>query len=307
MLEKANHSTIARLFDDSIKILGENFNKDSILLFISDAAPYMVKAARAIQIFYPKITHVTCLAHGLHRVCEQIRSLHQNVDRLIANIKKVFLKAPSRVEIFRSMEPDLPLPPQPIITRWGTWLEAVQYYANNFEKIVRIFDSLDEEEAAAITLSRNLLRDKKIKTDLIFISSNYGFLTESIRKLEKTNISLDVQLDVINKAAEIINAVSDSEISKKIKTKIASVIGKNEGFATLKLISASLSGIASNDILNEKYTIKEILAFKFAPISSVDVERSFSMYKNVLRSNRQSFLFENLREIFIIYCNKNLN
>lgn len=93
VLEKANHSTIARLFDDSIKILGENFNKDSILLFISDAAPYMVKAARAIQVFYPKITHVTCLAHGLHRVCEQIRSIHQNVDRLIANTKKVFLKA----------------------------------------------------------------------------------------------------------------------------------------------------------------------------------------------------------------------
>lgn len=92
LLDKANHASIARLFDDSIKILGEGFDKDSILLFISDAAPYMVKAAQAIQIFYPKITHLTCLAHGLHRVCEQIRTQHANVDRLVANIKKSIFK-----------------------------------------------------------------------------------------------------------------------------------------------------------------------------------------------------------------------
>jgi len=53
---------------------------------------------------------------------------------MIASIKKVFLKAPSRIQIFRETEPNLPLPPQPIITRWGTWLEAVKYYATNFEK-----------------------------------------------------------------------------------------------------------------------------------------------------------------------------
>lgn len=176
VLHKANHSTIARLFDDSIKILGESFDKDLILLFISDAAPYMVKAAQAIQIFYPKITHLICVAHGLHRVCEQIRGLYTNVDRLISNVKKVFLKAPLRVEIFKDLEPDLALPPQPIITRWGTWLNAVNYYATNFEKIVRIFDALDDEEAALIKISKSLLRDNTIKSDLIFIASIMDFL-----------------------------------------------------------------------------------------------------------------------------------
>ena len=90
VLDSANHFTIARLFDESIKILGEDFNKDLILLFITDAAPYMIKAARAIHVFYPKITHLTCVIHGLHRVCEQIRGLYPNVDRLIANIKSLF-------------------------------------------------------------------------------------------------------------------------------------------------------------------------------------------------------------------------
>jgi hypothetical protein len=29
--------------------------------------------------------------------------------------------------------PGIPLPPQPVLTRWGTWLDAAMYYADNFE------------------------------------------------------------------------------------------------------------------------------------------------------------------------------
>ena len=118
LLDSANHYSIARFFDDSIKLLGEDFNKDMIL-FISVAAPYMTKAAQAIKIFYPKMTHIICLVYVIHCVCEKIRSMYSNVDRLIYNIKKVVLKAPSRVQIFKSVEYGLELPPQPIITRWG--------------------------------------------------------------------------------------------------------------------------------------------------------------------------------------------
>ena len=54
-LECVNHETIARAFHESVKLLGEDFNKNQILSFLSDAAPYMVKYAKAIKIFYPKI------------------------------------------------------------------------------------------------------------------------------------------------------------------------------------------------------------------------------------------------------------
>ena len=60
-----------------------------ILLFISDAAPYMTKSAQAMKIFYPKITHIACLVHGIHRVCEKIRSMYPNVDRVISNIESI--------------------------------------------------------------------------------------------------------------------------------------------------------------------------------------------------------------------------
>jgi hypothetical protein len=50
---------------------------------------------------------------------------------------------------------------------------------------------------------------------------------------------------------------------------------------------------------------RDLPFFKFAPMSSVDVEPSFSKYKNILVDNRQSFKFPNLRKylIRVVQCN----
>lgn len=147
-LEKTNHETIARAFNDSIISLELDTNK--ILLFLTDAAPYMIKAARGLKLFYPKLLHVTCIAHGMHRVAEEIRRHFRNVDGLISNGKKIFLKAPSRVELFKEKYPSAPLPPQPIVTRWGTWLKAVEYYTKTYEAFKTTVNGFDESDAIAI-------------------------------------------------------------------------------------------------------------------------------------------------------------
>lgn len=90
---------------------------DSVLLFVSDTASYMVKAGETIKVLYSKIVHITCLAHALHRVAEQLRILFLGVYVLISNVKKVFLKSPYRVQIFKTLASRIPLPPESIITR----------------------------------------------------------------------------------------------------------------------------------------------------------------------------------------------
>jgi hypothetical protein len=105
---------------------------DNVLLFVSDAAPYMVKAAKALNAFFPKMIYLTCLAYAFHRIAETLRSKFIKVDELISSAKKIFLKAPSCVEIFKNMYPDLSFLPQPIVTRWGTWLNAAIYYCQKF-------------------------------------------------------------------------------------------------------------------------------------------------------------------------------
>lgn len=37
------------------------------------------------------------MAHGLHRLLQTIRDTFSNIDLLVSNTKKVFLKAPTRV------------------------------------------------------------------------------------------------------------------------------------------------------------------------------------------------------------------
>ncbi|KRZ82536.1 hypothetical protein T08_6973 [Trichinella sp. T8] len=116
VLEKSNSSTIAQLFTSSLAALWpEGIRYENVLLFVTDAAPYMKKAADALKLLFPNMLHLTCLAHGLHRIAEHIRCLFPDVDRLISNVKKLFLKASSRVQLFKEMAPEIPLPPQPYL------------------------------------------------------------------------------------------------------------------------------------------------------------------------------------------------
>jgi len=56
ILEKANHVTIVKLLDTSLHILWpQGIKHGNILLFLSDAAPYMMKAGRGIKILYSKM------------------------------------------------------------------------------------------------------------------------------------------------------------------------------------------------------------------------------------------------------------
>lgn len=138
-LEKTDHASIARFVNTSLLKLWPNGDStDKVLLLVTDAAPYMVKAAKHLTIFYPNMKHVTCLAHAVHRVAEKIREIFPEVNSLISSIKKVFLKAPSRICVYKDIMIDCPLPPNPIITRWGTWIEAALFYAENVHNIKRV-------------------------------------------------------------------------------------------------------------------------------------------------------------------------
>jgi len=46
--------------------------------------------------------------------------------------------------------PGIPLPPQPIVTRWGTWLTAALYYCEHFLIIQAILNQFDKKDAISI-------------------------------------------------------------------------------------------------------------------------------------------------------------
>ncbi|KAH7954756.1 hypothetical protein HPB49_021513 [Dermacentor silvarum] len=93
-------------------------------LEIKDSAAYKHKAARLLKTSYPQMAHVTCLGHALNRVCEEPKKHFRYVGELNASAMAVFQKTLSRVRSFKEGLWDVPLPPEPILTRWGTWLEV---------------------------------------------------------------------------------------------------------------------------------------------------------------------------------------
>lgn len=198
MLEKVNSFTVARLFDDSLKKM--EIERDNVLLFVTDAAAYMVKTGKDLKILYPKLLHVTCLAHGLHRVCESIRSSYKTVDAFIANVKKVFLKSPYRKKLFREINPTIPLPPQPVTTRWGTWINAACYYEDHFESVVNVISMLKPEDASSIKDLQELIKDSSLKRDILSINPQYGFLSDLITKLQTQDLAMTEAIEIAAKA-----------------------------------------------------------------------------------------------------------
>lgn len=115
----------------------------------------MVKAALA-QLF-PHLIHVICLAHALHRVCEYVRENYKEVDELIAYVNAIFAKSSLSIRGFREASGDIPLPPEPVLTRWATWLTADRNYNKYFIEVEKFLGALDPNEAAAIPEHKNFL------------------------------------------------------------------------------------------------------------------------------------------------------
>jgi len=171
---------------------------NNVLLLVSDAAPYMVKAGSAIQTFFPKMLHVTCLAHALHRVAEQIRSDFPLVDKLIFSVKKVFLKCPARINIFKDEAPELSLPPEPVIRSWGTWLNAAIYYCDSYKTIKKIIEKFDPDDALSIKTAQEVMGERRVEANLAFIKSNFSFLSSALISLEEKGKFLSSSVAIIN-------------------------------------------------------------------------------------------------------------
>ncbi|CAI6373141.1 unnamed protein product [Macrosiphum euphorbiae] len=74
-------------------------------------------------------------------------------------------------------------------------------------------------------------------------------------------------------------------------------------FNTVMSIRDILLNKTPNNKYSEiEYTPKEIMCMKYAPVTSVDVERSFSRYKAMLRPNRRHYTFENFKLYVVSNC-----
>lgn len=302
-LDSVNFETIARFVNYSILTLWpQGQNTQNILLLVTDAASYMLKAGEYLKVLYPNMKHLTCLVHGIHRVAEEVRDIFPAVDKFISTTKKVFLKSPSRISVYKRIMGNTSLPPRPIITRWGTWIDAAVFHAENFNKIKEIFELLDAKEAKCVAEAKDHLKNEQLFVDLLFIKNHFSIIPATIEKLEAKGMRLTASLEIFfnfKKSMEIVPGL----YGEIVVTKLENVLRKNPSFDDI----AGLSSIFKNEVETPiKLSIKQEFwgQYMFAPVSSCDVERSFSAYKNILKDKRESFTCENIEKVLIVYCNK---
>jgi hypothetical protein len=84
-----------------------------------------------------------------------VRSNFPDVKKLISSTKKkkVFVKAPQRVQCYINQLANMALPPEPVLTRWGTWIQAVNFYDEHFD-VVNSVATFHAESAVAVCESQ---------------------------------------------------------------------------------------------------------------------------------------------------------
>ncbi|KAJ4445183.1 hypothetical protein ANN_06984 [Periplaneta americana] len=215
-------------------------------------------------------------------------------------IEKVFLKAPSRVNVLKEMYPEIPLPPKPILTRWGTWLEAVEYYAEHIDSINNVLLALDSEDAVSIDTAKTVTCDISVKNDLAHIQHTFSCIIKTLKSLQNRHLSLSESFEIINSTVEQLNR-GRGKVADAVRAKVDTVLSKIPGYEELQKVVAVMSGESTVKI-NLDLSPADIVKLNYVPVTSCDVERSFSQYKSILRDNRRRFTFQHLKEMFVTYC-----
>jgi hypothetical protein len=94
------------------------------------------------------------------------------------------------------------------------------------------------------------------------------------------------------------------EVANKFNAKLQSLLERNAGYSTLCKDSDILCGNEAEFGGNEQnISANDLTLFKYSPVTSCDVERSFSRCKVLLSDNRSYFQFDNFKMHVIIHCN----
>lgn len=162
--------------------------------------------------------------------------------------------------------------------------------------MVQSFISKLEDNAVAVRQCKALILDTEdLRSQLQFIETNFRDIPDTIKMLETRGLKLSTALGKFDGLVENLKRI-DWSLQGQLQDKINAIIARNPDFEILQQISKSEF---TADTLSQFSTL--VPYYTFAPITSCDVERSFSRFKDVFTSKRTQFLDENLEKYLIIH------
>ncbi|KAJ4434379.1 hypothetical protein ANN_22939 [Periplaneta americana] len=134
-----------------------------------------------------------------------------------------------------------------------------------------------------------------------YYAKYYGKIMEVIDALDSTDSSAVAA--VISLPSEQLFELISEKV--KVKCKLRNIIAKNSAYSQLRIINDVLSG---RDKTSEVGVLKssDFPFFKYAPITSCVVERTFSQDKNCLSDHRRRFTLQSLKMYVTLHCNAHI-
>ena len=124
-------SIILHTVDNILRQL--EIKRENLLLFLTDAAQYMPLVGKILKELCPSLMHVNCIAHLQQNCAMRARAHFRNIDEVTATIKEATIKNKDRKKDF--YDAGLTFLPDPVITRWTTWLRATLYCSKNLPAV----------------------------------------------------------------------------------------------------------------------------------------------------------------------------
>ena len=178
------------------------------------------------------------------------------------------------------------------ITYFGHILKKKKY-------ILKTAFSLDSKDATSIQTAKSLLEKDTIVANLAYISSHFKSLPKSIESLEAKGLALTNSRAIVESLKSDLEFVPGDWGRIALK-KFKDVLAKNPGYEKLHCITAAIAG-ESRSINAIDLSPQEICGFKFAPVTSCDVERLFSMLKTILSDHLHNITSDNITHLLVLY------
>ena len=104
-----------------------------------------------------------------------MRGAFADINNLVARVKAATIKNKSRQAQFKHI--DSPL--EPVVTRWGIWLKAADYYADNLIEVKKIVNEF-EGDGILVKRAKETVNDAGIAASLLKIKRDYSQLPKII-------------------------------------------------------------------------------------------------------------------------------
>jgi hypothetical protein len=148
----------------------------------------------------------------------------------------------------------------------------VNFYNEQFNVVKSVAATFHVESAVAVRESQTAFSEPEIVCSMAYVLSNFGWIPDSIKKLETTGLSLQESMDILENAEVKLSAIR-GETGDKDYRKFQAVLKRNPGYSTFMAIRKILDGEdtdPSEDISAGKFHL-----LKFEPVTLCDLESLF--------------------------------